>query len=37
MDLMSPVQTIETYPPGAMIIKEGDEANCFYILEKGAV
>ncbi|MGJ8638277.1 MAG: Crp/Fnr family transcriptional regulator [Opitutaceae bacterium] len=31
------MQTIETYSPGALIIRKGEEANCFYVLNKGAV
>ncbi len=31
------MQTIEKFSAGATIIREGDSANCFYILEKGAV
>lgn len=31
------MQTIETYPAGATIIKQGANDTCFYALQKGAV
>ncbi|MGJ8652899.1 MAG: Crp/Fnr family transcriptional regulator [Opitutaceae bacterium] len=31
------MQTIETYPTGAIIIKQGANDTCFYVLQKGAV